>query len=137
MHSHRGRHAPAHASQYFVDAEDVFQAAREGDPFAADIIARLGDRLARIAVVLSSLLDVERVIIAGGISRAIEPVLEHARTLLRRDSDLPLPELVASTLGAKVVVKGAIESALTRIKHEPGAFLPRPPIPEELRGKLQ
>lgn len=137
VHSYEGKTMLRHIPEGEITAEDVFQAAREGDPFAADIIARLGDRLARIAVVLSSLLDVERVIIAGGISRAIEPVLEHARTLLRTDSDLPLPELVASTLGAEVVVKGAIESALTRIKHEPGAFLPRPPVPEELRGKLQ
>jgi predicted NBD/HSP70 family sugar kinase len=109
-----------------INAEDVFQAAREGDPFAEDIIARLGARLARISVVLSSLLDIERVVIAGGISRAIEPVLEHARSLLPTDTGLPLPELVASTFGAEVVVKGAIESALTQIKAEPDAFIPRP-----------
>ncbi|VXC30657.1 conserved hypothetical protein [Arthrobacter sp. 9AX] len=108
-----------------INAEDVFRAAREGDSFAADIIARLGARLARIAVVLSSLLDIERVVIAGGISRAIEPVLDHARSLLPGDSGLPLPALVASTLGAEVVVKGAIESALTRVRREPNAFLPR------------
>jgi predicted NBD/HSP70 family sugar kinase len=108
-----------------IKAEDVFEAARDGDPFAQDIIARLGARLARIAVVLSSLLDIERVVIAGGISRAIEPVLEHARALLRTEFEPPLPELVASTLGAEVVVRGAIESALTRISREPSAFLPR------------
>jgi predicted NBD/HSP70 family sugar kinase len=108
-----------------INAEDVFQAAREGDPFAEDIIARLGARLARIAVVLSSLLDIERVVIAGGISSAIEPVLEHARSLLPTNSGLPLPDLVASTLGAEAVVQGAIASALTRIEGEPTAFLPR------------
>jgi predicted NBD/HSP70 family sugar kinase len=108
-----------------INAEDVFRAARAGDPLAEDIIARLGARLARIAVVLSSLLDIERVVIAGGISRAIEPVLDHARSLLPADSDIPLPDLVASTFGAEVVVKGAIASALTRIKGEPTAFLPR------------
>ncbi|WP_461188690.1 ROK family protein [Arthrobacter sp. Z4-13] len=113
-----------------IKAEDVFQAARDGDPFARDIIARLGARLARIAVVLSSLLDIERVVIAGGISRAIEPVLEHARTLLRTEFEPPVPDLVASTLGAEVVVKGAIESALTRISREPGAFLPRAREPD-------
>jgi hypothetical protein len=75
--------------------------------------------------VLSSLLDIERVVIAGAISRAIEPVLEHARSLLSTDSGLPLPELVASTLGAEAVVKGAIESALIRIRREPSAFIPR------------
>ena len=108
-----------------IEAEDVFQAARDGDPFAEDIIARLGTRLARIAMVLSSLLDIERVVIAGGISPSIEPVLKHARSMLGTDFDLPLPELVASTFGAEVVVRGAIESALTRVRREPSAFLPR------------
>jgi predicted NBD/HSP70 family sugar kinase len=125
IHSYDGKTMLRQIPEGKINAEDVFQAARKGDPFAEDIIARLGARLARIAVVLSSLLDIERVVIAGGISRAIEPVLEHARSLLPTDSDLPLPELVASTFGAEVVVKGAIESALTRIKLEPNAFLPR------------
>ncbi|MHC6592010.1 ROK family protein [Arthrobacter sp. C152] len=108
-----------------INAEDVFEAARGGDPLAQDIIAGLGVRLARIAVVLSSLLDIERVVIAGGIASAIEPVLEHARSLLPRDSGLPLPSLVASALGAEAVVRGAVESALVRIRREPMAFLPR------------
>ncbi|MGX1159386.1 putative NBD/HSP70 family sugar kinase [Arthrobacter sp. SLBN-100] len=125
IHSYEGKTMLRHMPEGEINAEDVFQAAREGDPFAEDIISRLGARLARIAVVLSSLLDIERVVIAGGISRAIEPVLEHARSLLPTDTGLPLPELVASTLGAEVVVKGAIESALTQIKAEPQAFLPR------------
>ncbi|MFF1251829.1 ROK family protein [Pseudarthrobacter sp. NPDC058329] len=125
IHSYGGETVLRQMPEGEINAEDVFRAAREGDPFAADIIARLGARLARIAVVLSSLLDIERVVIAGGISRAIEPVLEHARTLLTADSDLPLPELVASTFGAEVVVKGAIESALTQVRREPAAFLPR------------
>ena len=108
-----------------ISAEDVFRAAREGDPFARDIIARLGERLAHITVALASLLDIERVVIAGGISSAIEPVLERARDLLPTDSGLPLPRIVASTLGAEAVVQGAVESALIRIRREPAAFLPR------------
>lgn len=125
IHSYEGKTILRQVPEGEINAEDVFQAAREGDPFAEDIIARLGARLARIAVVLSSLLDIERVVIAGGISRAIEPVLQHARSLLPTDTGLPLPELVASTFGAQVVVKGAIESALTQIKAETHAFLPR------------
>jgi predicted NBD/HSP70 family sugar kinase len=125
IRSYEGKTILRHIPEGEINAEDVFQAALQGDPLAADIIARLGARLARIAVVLSSLLDIERIVVAGGISRAIDPVLDHARSLLPADADLPLPELVASTLGAEVVVKGAIESALTRVEHEPGAFLPR------------
>ncbi|TLM81308.1 ROK family protein [Pseudarthrobacter sp. NamE2] len=108
-----------------INAEVVFKAACEGDPLAEDIIARLGARLAHIAVVLSSLLDIDRVVIAGGISAAIEPVLDHARSLLPGDSGFPLPELVASKLGAEAVVQGAVESALTRIRREPATFFPR------------
>ncbi|NUP59436.1 MAG: ROK family protein [Pseudarthrobacter sp.] len=125
IRSYEGNTLLRRLSEEEIQAEDVFEAAREGDPLAADIIARLGARLARIAVVLSSLLDIERVVIAGGISSAIEPVLAHARSLLPTDSGLPLPSLVASSLGAEAVVRGAIESALTRIRHEPLAFLPR------------
>ncbi len=133
IHSYNGKTILRRIPEGEITAEDVFQAAREGDPFAEDIIARLGARLARIAVVLSSLLDIERVVIAGGISRAIEPVLEHARTVLPTDSGLPLPELVASTFGAEAVVKGAIESALTRIKLEPSAFLPKGALAPDIR----
>ncbi|TQJ38686.1 putative NBD/HSP70 family sugar kinase [Arthrobacter sp. SLBN-112] len=125
IHSYDGATTLRQIPEGDINAEDVFQAARGGDPFAQEIIARLGVRLARIAAVLSSLLDIERVVIAGAISRAIEPVLEHARSLLSTDSGLPLPELVASTLGAEAVVKGAIESALIRIRREPSAFIPR------------
>lgn len=123
--SYRGETTLREIPEAEISAEDVFRAAREGDAFAADIIGRLGARLARIAVVLSSLLDIERIVVAGGISRAIGPVLEHARSLLPANSGLPLPDLVASTLGADAVVQGAIESALARIKREPAAFLPR------------
>lgn len=125
IHSYDGDTVLRQIPEEDINAEDVFQAARAGDPLAQDIIARLGVRLARIAVVLSSLLDIERVVIAGAISRAIEPVLEHARSLLPTDSGLPLPDLVASTLGAESVVRGAIESALMRIRREPSAFIPR------------
>ena len=125
IHSYDGGTSLSRIPEAEINAEDVFQAARDGDALARDIIARLGVRLARIAVVLSSLLDIERVVIAGGISRAIEPVLEHARTQLPLGSGLPLPELVASTFGAEAVVQGAIESALVRIRREPMAFVPR------------
>jgi predicted NBD/HSP70 family sugar kinase len=109
-----------------VSAEDVFRAAREGDPLAEDIIARLGVRLARVAAVLASLLDVDRIVIAGAIAGAAEPVLAHARRVLEEEFQTPMPELVASSLGRDVVVLGAVEWALTCIREEPLAFTPRP-----------
>ncbi|WP_460776575.1 ROK family protein [Microbacterium sp. GXF7504] len=106
-------------------AEDVFAAAAEGDEVAGEIIARLGERVARFAAVLESLLDVERVVIAGAIADAVEPVLREARRVLDREFQPPTPEVVASTLGAEVVVLGAIESARDRIREAPLAFTPR------------
>ena len=107
-----------------IDAERVFVAAAEGDALALDIIARLGARVARVAVVLSSLLDVDKVVIAGAISDAVEPVLVHARAMLAADFPPPVPDVVASTLGRDVVVLGAVEFALGRVRDEPLAFTP-------------
>lgn len=125
VHTYEGATSLRQIPEGDISAEAVFRAAREGDPLAQDIIGRLGERLARITVALASLLDIERVVIAGGISGAIEPVLERARDLLPSDSGLPLPRIVASTLGAEAVVRGAVESALARIRREPAGFLPR------------
>jgi predicted NBD/HSP70 family sugar kinase len=108
-----------------ITAEDVFGAAVEGDSLAGDIISRLGARVARVAVVLASLLDVDRVVIAGAIAEAVEPVLARARLVLQADFPPPVPEIVASSLGQDVVVLGAVESALARIREEPLAFTPR------------
>lgn len=60
---------------------------------------------------------------AGAISEAIEPVLEHARTVMPQIATAPFPELVASGLGRDVVVRGAIEHALARLRADPLSLL--------------
>lgn len=107
-----------------LDAEQVMAAAADGDALASGIVRRLGDRLAHVAVALESLLDVERIVIAGGFAPSVGPVLGHARSVLEADFFPPFPELVASTLGRDVIVRGAIEFALSRIREEPLDFLP-------------
>ncbi|WP_152354064.1 ROK family protein [Brachybacterium subflavum] len=107
-----------------LDAEQVMAAAADGDALASGIVRRLGDRLAHVAVVLESLLDVERVVVAGGVAPSAGPMLGHARSVLEADFFPPFPELVASTLGRDVIVRGAIELALSRIREEPLDFLP-------------
>lgn len=108
-----------------LSAVDVFEAAHEGDALAQTVLDRIGDRVARIAAILASLLGVERVVVAGAISAAIDPVLEHARTVLPRIATAPFPELVASDLGRDVVLHGAIEHALARLRADPlGALDP-------------
>lgn len=102
-----------------LDAPEVFAAAAAGDALAERIQRRLGERLAHVAVVLASVLDVERIVVAGGIAEAIGPVLAHARTVLEADFYPPHPELVASTLGRDVIVQGALEMGLRRIREDP------------------
>jgi predicted NBD/HSP70 family sugar kinase len=108
-----------------IGAPDVFAAALAGDALAERVIERLGARLAHVAVVLESVLDVEKIVIAGGIASAVEPVLAAARAVLESEASPPIPELVASTLGREVIALGAIELALTRVREEPLAFSPR------------
>ncbi|WP_316249224.1 ROK family protein [Brachybacterium sp. Z12] len=72
-----------------LSAIDVFAAAQDGDRLARTVLARLGERLARIAAILSSLLGVETVVVAGAIAEAIGPVLEHSRTALPRIAPRP------------------------------------------------
>lgn len=102
-----------------LSAVDVFAAARDGDPLAEAVLERIGERLARIASILASLLGVELVLVAGAIAEAIEPVLIHARSALPRLATPPHPRLEASTLGREVVVRGAIELALARLHADP------------------
>jgi len=116
-----GRHSPM-LEQIPVGqltTRDIFAAARAGDPLARDVLERIGERLARIAAILASLLGVEKVVVAGAIAEAIEPVLARSRALLPEVAEPPYPQLLASTLGRDVVVRGAIELALARLREHP------------------
>lgn len=107
-----------------IDAEAVFAAAAAGDALADGILRRLGSRLAHIVVVLESVLDVDEVVIAGGIAAGIGPVLGHARSTLEADFYPPFPELRASRLGREVIARGGIALALARIREDPLSILP-------------
>lgn len=109
-----------------VSAEDVFSAAMAGDPAAKEIVDRLAHRLARVSIVLSSLLDVEQVVVGGAIALGVQPVIEKAAAILREDFAAPVPELAASELGAEGVVLGALTCGLTLLRDAPLKFTPRP-----------
>jgi predicted NBD/HSP70 family sugar kinase len=106
-----------------VTARTVIDIARAGDPEARALVERAGATLARIAGVLGSLYNPERIIVAGGLAPGVEELLTVARRLLPAELDLPAPELVASTLGADVVSVGAVAAALESARD--GALLIR------------
>lgn len=94
-----------------LDARAVLELAARGDADALRIAERVGMTLARIVSVLGSMFDPQRVVVSGGISAGVEEVVTAARRFLPTDLDLPAPELVASDLGADVVVVGAVAGA--------------------------
>lgn len=108
-----------------LSAEVVFEAAAAGDAAALGIVDRLGERLARVVQVLASLLDVEKVIVAGAVAAAAEPVLTKAAAVLAETFEAPAPALVASVLGADGVVLGALECGLSMVRSQPLSFDPR------------
>lgn len=102
-----------------LSAPDVFGAAAVGDPLARAVLERIGERIARLSTILLSLLDVDRIVVAGGVSAAMGPVLEHARSRLPHLVRAPFPELAASELGIDVVLSGAVEHARALLRASP------------------
>ncbi|WIE74914.1 ROK family protein [Curtobacterium sp. MCSS17_007] len=103
-------------------AAAVFAAAALLDPVALEVVDRLGDRLARVCVLLASLLDIDRVVVAGAIADAAAPVIDRAREHLAAWEYDPTPEVVASRFGGDVVVLGAVARALDLVHDDPLAF---------------
>jgi predicted NBD/HSP70 family sugar kinase len=93
------------------DARAVLELAASGDEDARLVVERVGAVLGRIVSVLGSMFDPEVVVVSGAISAGAAPIIEAARTALPTDLDLPAPRLVASRLGADVVVEGAVAGA--------------------------
>ncbi|MCH8571925.1 ROK family protein [Nesterenkonia sp. AY15] len=99
-----------------VTSEHVFAAAAQGDPLAREIIDQLADRLARICVVLSGLLDLDRILVSGAIAPALTDVAALAKQKLAQYLYAPWLQIEASTLGADAVRRGAIRLAVDRIQ---------------------
>lgn len=94
-----------------TDARAILRLAAEGDPDALGVADSVGEMLARIIGVLGSMYDPERVVVCGSIADALEPVLEATRRYLPRELHLPVPQVVASPLGAEAVTRGALATA--------------------------
>ncbi|WP_432546645.1 ROK family protein [Kineococcus sp. SYSU DK004] len=108
------------------EAEEVLAAAAAGDAAAVAVTEEVGQVLTRVVATLASLLDTSRVVVAGAVAASAGPVLEVVHRALPRFVDPPRPEVVASRLGADVVVLGAVERALEVVRQRaPDLPLPR------------
>ncbi len=90
-----------------ITAEDVFAAARAGEVWADEIIQETIDYLALGIANINTLLDLELVVLSGGVAQQadllIEGVYERIAGVIPRT-----PQIVASTLGRSATVMGAI-----------------------------
>jgi len=99
-----------------LGAPVVLAAADAGDPTALELVERLAERLARIGTVLSSVLDVDRIIVAGAVAPSIGLLVERTSPRLAALSQREPPEVLASRLGEHVVVLGAVAHAVAHVR---------------------
>lgn len=94
-----------------LSAEDVFNTARLGTEWAAQVVAETVDYLSFAVAAISTLIDPEVIVLGGGVARSadllIPPMLERLEGVVPS-----LPRLVQSTLGFRAAVMGAIMMVL-------------------------
>ncbi len=94
-----------------LSAEDVFEAARKGEPWAWKIINETVDYLSLAIANLVSAFDPELIVLGGGVSRSADLLI--APILSRISGAIPNPpRLVLSNLGLQATVMGAITNVL-------------------------
>ncbi len=92
-------------------AEEVFDAARQGQAWAWGVIEETVDFLAMAIANLTVTFDPEVIILGGGVSRSADLLIEPIQR--RINGAVPaLPRLVASRLGLRAGVMGAITNVL-------------------------
>lgn len=98
---------PGHPRDVPIKSEDVFIAARAGEPWAKEIIDETVDYLALAIANINALLDLELIVLSGGVARQsdmlIEGVLERIEGVIPR-----IPRIEESVLGRNATALGAI-----------------------------
>jgi predicted NBD/HSP70 family sugar kinase len=88
-------------------SEEVFCAARRGEPWAMQIVSETVDYLALAVGNLSVVLDPQVIVLGGGLARSADLLIEPI--LARLEGVIPVrPTLVPSNLGYRAAVLGAI-----------------------------
>ncbi|MFG3056349.1 ROK family transcriptional regulator [Kitasatospora sp. NPDC048239] len=100
-----------------LTAKQVFDAARAGDPLAAEAVQREAEQLAYAVAVLSAMLDPDLVVLGGGIGNSADLLLEPLERALHGLTPLR-PKLAPSGLGEEAVLLGAVATALETARPE-------------------
>ena len=89
----------------------MFALARKGDPLAARVVEDEARRVAVGIAVVMAVVDLELVILGGGVGGNADLLLSPVERELRRLSPVR-PRLVVSALGEDAVLQGAVATAL-------------------------
>ena len=93
------------------DARSVFNAARQGDAAAQLVVAEVGRRIALHLAPVAAVVDVELVVLGGGIGSNGDLLLDPVRQLLASWLPFP-PQVEVSTIGEAAVLTGALAVGL-------------------------
>lgn len=93
------------------DIAPLFEAAAAADRAATDVVERVAARFARGLVAMLLVLDPDRVVIGGGVSRAGDALLDPVRRHLHLHALVPVT-VHAPTLGEQAVALGAVRHSL-------------------------
>jgi len=93
-------------------AEDVFQAARDGQVWATKVVEDTADLLSIAIGNITALLDPEIIVLCGGVARSSDILLPLLEERLEGGTLFP-PHIVASQLGKQASAKGAIMLVLS------------------------
>ncbi len=105
-------HALAGVAVEELTAPTVLELAAAGDAWATGLVERAGSVLARVAAVLATMHDPELIVVCGGVADGLGQVVALANDGVATDLFGPAPRIVASSLGADVVVTGAVMGAV-------------------------
>jgi glucokinase-like ROK family protein len=105
----KGRREPAELES--LVAEDVFDAIRRGEGWARPIIDETVDYLAIAIASIGAYFDPELIVLGGSVARSADLLIEPILRRIEGATPVP-PRLVASTLGHRATVVGAIINVL-------------------------
>lgn len=108
------RYGAAVLSEPRPSREDIFEAARAGDPAALAAVQEFADDLATGAAALTLAVDPELLVIGGGSAPGADVFLKRFEATLRAICPLP-PVVAVSELGSDAVAMGGVSVAFDRM----------------------
>lgn len=99
-----------------LETRTVFRAAQAGDAVAGEVVDEALDRLARVCALLAGPLDLDAVVVSGGIAPAIGPLASRLQELVQDHVYAPWLEVRASDAGADAVRQGAVCRAIEAVR---------------------